>query len=313
MQQPAPVPVVDRTTPEPPRPEVHVVRPGDTLYSIAWRHGLDYQYVARINGIGPPYTIYVDQRIQLRGDVGPEAPAAVASVPPGTAEQLPGSMAPASSAPQEGPEDLGSDLPPLPSSWPYVPPPSAPVPAPTVSQPAASQPVPPAPPPEPQAPPAPPASAGPAISAPGPIVSTPPPTVEPPPPARSAAPALPGVVGAWRRPTDAAVQRGYGDGNKGVDYRLEPNDTVRAAAAGEVVYAGSGIGGFRHLVIVKHDAVHLSAYSFDRPLAVREGQTVTLGEPLIEPPASGGRGGVLHFEIRKNGAPVDPRPLVGGN
>jgi lipoprotein NlpD len=88
---------------------------------------------------------------------------------------------------------------------------------------------------------------------------------------------------------------------------------VRAAAAGEVVYAGSGIGGFRHLVIVKHDAVHLSAYSFDRPLAVREGQRVGLGEPLIEPPSTSARGGVLHFEIRKNGGPVDPRPLLGGN
>jgi lipoprotein NlpD len=109
------------------------------------------------------------------------------------------------------------------------------------------------------------------------------------------------------------VQRGYGTGNKGIDYQLTAADTVRSAASGEVVYAGSGIGGFRHLFIVKHDSVYLSAYSFDRPLAVREGQRVDVGERLVEnQPGSTGRGALLHFEIRKNGAPVDPGGLLGG-
>ena len=109
------------------------------------------------------------------------------------------------------------------------------------------------------------------------------------------------------------MQRGFGNGNKGIDYQLTAADTVRSAAAGEVVYAGSGIGGFRHLVIVKHDAVHLSAYSFDRPLVVREGQRIEVGERLVEnQPGNTGRGALLHFEIRKNGAPVDPRVLLGG-
>lgn len=43
------------------------VKPGDTLYSIAFRYGLDYKSLAQINGIGPPYTIFVDQTIKLRG------------------------------------------------------------------------------------------------------------------------------------------------------------------------------------------------------------------------------------------------------
>lgn len=119
--------------------------------------------------------------------------------------------------------------------------------------------------------------------------------------------------GTWLRPTEAAVARGFGDGNKGIDYRLAPADAIRATAGGEVVYAGNGLGGFRHLVIVKHDPAHLSAYGMDRRPGVREGQRVEAGARLAE--ESGGPGSaILHFEIREHGDPVDPgaRIAAGG-
>lgn len=120
-------------------------------------------------------------------------------------------------------------------------------------------------------------------------------------------------AGAWQRPTDAPVQRGYGDGNRGIDYRLHNGHGVRAAAAGEVVYAGSGLGGFRHLIIVKHDPTYLSAYSLDLSMRVEEGQQIKAGAILADNDSGGRRSGTLHFEIRRNGEPVDPRTLIGGD
>lgn len=119
------------------------------------------------------------------------------------------------------------------------------------------------------------------------------------------------VAGSWRAPTTAPVSRPFGSGNKGLDYRLSAGHSVTAAAAGEVVYAGSGLGGYRHLVIVKHDVQFLSAYSFDRDLAVREGQRIKAGALLADNVDGGRRPGTLHFEIRKDGDPVNPRALIG--
>jgi lipoprotein NlpD len=106
------------------------------------------------------------------------------------------------------------------------------------------------------------------------------------------------------------VARGYGQGNRGIDSQLETGDRVAAAAAGEVVYAGSGLGGFRHLVIVKHDPEYLSAYGFDGTLGVREGQRIKAGALLADKEDGGRRAGTLHFEIRRDGVPVDPGPLI---
>jgi len=135
-----------------------------------------------------------------------------------------------------------------------------------------------------------------------------PPASRPDPESQRSAPA----AGAWRAPTTAPVSRPFGDGNKGFDYGLGAAHEVRAAAAGEVVYAGSGLGGYRHLVIVKHDAEFLSAYSFDRDLAVvAEGQRIKAGALLADNVDGGRRPGTLHFEIRRDGDPVNPRALIG--
>lgn len=126
----------------------------------------------------------------------------------------------------------------------------------------------------------------------------------PPPPARVAS--LP--VGQWRWPTDGRVTRGFGSGSKGIDFELVPGSTVNAAAAGEVVYAGGGLRGYRSLVIIKHDPHYLSAYSLNHEITVREGQRIKLGGLL----AKVARPVRLHFEIRRDGDPVNPDRLIGG-
>ena len=123
-------------------------------------------------------------------------------------------------------------------------------------------------------------------------------------PARVASPS----VGQWRWPTDGRVARGFGSGNKGVDFELVRGSTVNAAAAGEVVYAGGGLRGYRSLVIIKHDPHYLSAYSLNHEITVREGQRIKLGGLLAKVARPVG----LHFEIRRDGDPVNPGRLIGG-
>jgi lipoprotein NlpD len=115
-------------------------------------------------------------------------------------------------------------------------------------------------------------------------------------------------MGPWRWPTDGRVTRGFGSGNKGVDFSLVRGSTVNAAAAGEIVYAGGGLRGYRSLVIIKHDPHYLSAYSLNHEITVREGQRIKLGGLLakVERPVG------LHFEIRRDGDPVNPGRLIGG-
>ncbi len=119
------------------------------------------------------------------------------------------------------------------------------------------------------------------------------------------------MTGSWRWPTSGSVQKGFGNGNKGVDFRLEPGHPVTAAGAGEVVYAGNGLGGFRHLVIVKHDQRFLSAYSLNRPIVVKEGQAIAAGGMIADREAAGAAVGTLRFEIRRDGQPVDPTAIIG--
>ncbi len=123
---------------------------------------------------------------------------------------------------------------------------------------------------------------------------------------RSTARAATPPVGQWRWPADGNVARGYGNGSKGIDFDLRPGAKVIAAAAGEVVYAGGGLRGYVSLVIIKHDAHYLSAYSLNHEVDVREGQRIALGG-LLARVAQPGR---LHFEIRRDGDPVNPSRVI---
>lgn len=100
--------------------------------------------------------------------------------------------------------------------------------------------------------------------------------------------------------------------NKALDIRGRLGDSVIATAAGVVVYAGDGLRGYGNLVIVKHSDQWLSAYGNNRKIVVKEGQTIKAGQQLAELGVDETNNAVLHFEIRKNGAPIDPTSLILG-
>nr|AIA85933.1 peptidase_M23 [uncultured Delftia sp.] len=83
-------------------------------------------------------------------------------------------------------------------------------------------------------------------------------------------------------------------------------DPVYAAAAGRVVYAGSGLRGYGNLIILKHNNTYLSAYAHNQTLLVKEDQTVKQGQKIAEMGSSDSDRVKLHFEIRRQGQPVDP-------
>ena len=222
----------------------HIVKPGETLYSIAWRYGRDYRELGNANGIGAPWHIQAGQviRLDLRGEIPPQRPAARPT-------------APASSQTASRP----------------------PAPAPTTA-------------------------------APRPGASTPPSQTR-----SQAAPATQSsqVVSniSWQWPHVGPVIAGFsttGRLNKGIDIAGNAGDPVRAAAAGNVVYAGSGLLGYGNLIIINHDEHYLSAYAHNRRILVQEGQNIRAGQVIAELGSSGTDRDKLHFEIRRNGNPVDP-------
>jgi lipoprotein NlpD len=222
-------PVADRSPVFGERPQQYLVQRGDTLYSIAWRFGLDHRRLALANGVRPPYTIYPGQRLRLSVSATPGAP---------------------------------SD-------------------SPRASAPGKAQPTP---------------RAG---TAPAPDASAPPPSMQ-------------GQAINWQWPTKAPVGRGFGRGNNGIDFSLQPGLPVLSAGSGDVVYAGKGLGGYRYLVIVKHSEVFLSAYSLNRGIRVKEGQRIKAGAVIADTQSTGRTAGKLHFEIRKDGEPVNPASVIRG-
>lgn len=94
--------------------------------------------------------------------------------------------------------------------------------------------------------------------------------------------------------------------NKGLDIGGKAGDPVLAAADGRVVYAGAGLRGYGNLIILKHNNTYLSAYAHNQTLLVKEDQTVRKGQKIAEMGSSDSDRVKLHFEIRRQGKPVDP-------
>lgn len=94
--------------------------------------------------------------------------------------------------------------------------------------------------------------------------------------------------------------------NKGIDIAGDLGQPVLAASDGSVVYAGSGLRGYGELIIIKHSDTYVSAYGHNRRLMVREGQQVKTGQTIAEMGSTGTDRVKLHFEIRRQGKPVDP-------
>lgn len=221
----------------------HVVQPGETLYSIAWRYGRDYRELGDANGIGPPWNLRAGQvlRLDLRGNVTSGSQTTTASRPAAAVSKTPSRASPPKQTAATAPKPAVTR-------------------APSKGAPLASQ-------------------------------------------TQTVARI------EWRWPHIGTVIAGYstsGKVNKGIDIAGQAGDAVRAAATGNVVYAGSGLLGYGNLIIVNHNEHYLSAYAHNRKILVQEGEDVKAGQVIAELGSSGAERPMLHFEIRKNGNPVDP-------
>lgn len=130
------------------------------------------------------------------------------------------------------------------------------------------------------------------------------------PPASAAAPASArGEVDfAW--PVPGRILQAYTETGKGIALSGSAGDPVFAAAEGRVIFSGNGPRGYGNLIIVKHASDLLSVYANNSKLLVKEGQNVARGERIAELGETGGATPRLHFEIRRQGKPVDPLPYM---
>jgi lipoprotein NlpD len=101
--------------------------------------------------------------------------------------------------------------------------------------------------------------------------------------------------------------------NKGLDIGGKVGDPVLAAADGRVVYAGAGLRGYGNLIILKHNNTYLTAYAHNQTLLVKEDQVIKRGQKIAEMGNSDADQVKLHFEIRRQGKPVDPAKYLSAN
>ena len=113
----------------------------------------------------------------------------------------------------------------------------------------------------------------------------------------------------WRWPTQGRVVSTYSNsspGRKGIDIAGKAGQSIIAAASGKVVYSGNSLPRYGNLLIIKHNDVYLSAYAHSDKLLVKEGEIVKAGQKIALMGRTGTQRDQLHFEIRRNGKPVDP-------
>lgn len=239
----SPAPVLDRSKNIANRPKTHVVIPGDTLFSIAWRYGLKYEVLAKHNRIYPPYIIRPSQIIRL--DVAGTGGAIVGKQPlsqrdrgvnPGAKviNKKPVSTLKNNNNRQENKTQKNAASSNKTQAW------GAP---------------------------------------------------------------------QWRWPAKGPLLSSFQGSNalnKGIDLGGKLGEPVLAAANGQVVYSGSGLRGYGKLLIVKHNEIFLSAYAHNDRLLVKEGDFVKVGQRIADMGSSGTDRVKLHFEIRRDGTPVDP-------
>ena len=124
---------------------------------------------------------------------------------------------------------------------------------------------------------------------------------------RPSPPAAPVSTRGWTWPAKGKLLRGYGKGERGgIDIGGRRGQPVVAAKGGRVVYAGSGLRGYGRLVILKHSERLLTAYAHNDRMLVKEGQTVRGGQKIAELGSTGAERVKLHFEVRRDGKPVNP-------
>ena len=115
----------------------------------------------------------------------------------------------------------------------------------------------------------------------------------------------------WLAPTNGKVIRGYTTSNKGIDYTGKIGQDIVAVSNGKVLYSGTAKG-YGNLIIIKHDKSYLTAYAFNLANLVKSGDVVHTGQKIAS--MGGNKGdGVLHFELRTNGVPINPNTKININ
>lgn len=245
----------------------YTVQAGDSLYSIAFRNQLDWQKLAQWNGIGAPYVIQPGQQLSLAAPTGAPRVVGQGVITQGVASQAPSVVRAV-----------------------VVPTQHASV---AEEKPLASR-------------------AAPVTVTPSVATDT---TVTVPPAVEVSQPAVSGltqrtVAGVnWSWPVQGPLLDRYDASDptrQGVDIGGRRGAPIKAAADGMVVYSGNGLVGYGELVIVKHSDMFLSAYGHNSKRLVAEGDRVRAGQTIAEMGSSGTSRIELHFEIRKQGKPVDP-------
>jgi lipoprotein NlpD len=258
---------------------VHVVQRGETLFAIAARYGLDYRDLARWNRLADADMIHVGQHIRLT-PAASRSSRSSASASASASASSSAAVAAARPVPRSARPTVAGTAPS-----------SAARRAPSVAGRSA-----PSVPPNVAGRPAPRASAR--------------RTPSPPPPPAQAAPAP-----RWQWPTAGTVVSTFGSSAgipSGIGIGGRIGQPVEAAASGRVVYAGSGLIGYGQLVIIRHNDTYLTAYGHNRRLLVEQGDTVARGQKIAEMGYGPKREPRLHFEIRRNGTPVDPLAYLSG-
>ena len=271
-----PAPVVGRDTsvasaPSTAAKDLYVVKSGDTLYSIAREHGMDYRELISLNNIENPNHIVVGRSLKVRPRSGGTSTSAVVSpvvmAQPIATEPLVEKRALPASGASTNSETLKRE--PKAGKEPY-------------SEQALAQ------------------AQSPAAKTETPSAATP---AEKP----AEAPVVGGDELAWIWPASGKTVGVFSEsGSKGVDIAGKGGDPVIAAADGRVVYSGTGLRGYRKLVILKHNNTYLSAYAHNQNILVKEGQSVTKGQKIAEMGSTDADQVKLHFEVRRLGKPVDP-------
>lgn len=287
----------------------HRVVGGDTLYAIAWRYGKDFRDLARFNNIGADYIIYPGQRLTLTPPqaLTPAEPAESRANQPrppnsGLASAKPAAGLPSGSSQSSG---AGSSTASTTVST-TVSTAAASTTSTTVSAVASptrvgSQPVTAKPPTRSQE------AVGKARTPAAPIAIPPPSSVAKARPVKAQPESGAALVWSW--PAKGDILKRFSPRGRlanGLDIAGRRGEPVLAAADGKVVYVGSGILGYGQLIIINHNEEYLSAYAHNSRLLVKERDAVTLGDKIAEIGHSGTTRSMLHFEIRKDGKPVDP-------
>lgn len=205
-----------------PKKGIYEVKKNETLYSIAWRYGLDYRTLAKRNHIKPPYRVQTGEQIYLRGKAPLTRPITVSTT------IKPKVIKPLEIAPVIEKEPVAA-------------------------------------------------------------------------------------VKRWNWPAHGSVVSRFSAMNKGINISGRLNDPIYATAAGKVVYSGNGLRGYGNLIIIKHNSSFLTAYAYNKTVYVKTGDWVSSGQKIAEMGNSESKRAMLHFEIRRNGRPVNPLSYLNRN